>query len=93
MKKTSTKQWVVYMIQSTDSKLYTGITNDLERRFQQHLQKKMGASFFHFSTPEKIVYCQKHNNRSEASKRESAIKKMTRKEKLLLIEERWIKQV
>lgn len=76
--------WEVYMIQTECGKLYTGITNNLERRFEAH-QKGTGARFFYFSGPNKIVYRETHPNRSEASKRESAIKKMTRQEKLLLI--------
>lgn len=79
--------WVVYIIQSEFNKLYTGITNDLERRFNEHLNsQKKKARFFHFSKPDKIVFCESHPNRSEASKRECAIKKMSRKEKIALIE-------
>lgn len=77
------EKWVVYMIQAESSKFYTGITNNIERRFAAHAGKK-GARFFHFSCPEKIVYQEFHPNRSEAAKREIAIKKMTRQEKMLL---------
>lgn len=79
-------EWVVYMIQTKSGKLYTGITNDLERRFADHQGRRQGASFFHFSSPESVVYHESHSNRSEASKREFAIKKMSRKEKLDLID-------
>ncbi|CCB86692.1 UPF0213 protein PA3854 [Parachlamydia acanthamoebae UV-7] len=78
-------EWIVYIIQAESGKLYTGITNDLQRRFQDHKQLKKGARFFHFSSPDKIVFSEKHPNRSEALKRESAIKKMNRQEKLKLI--------
>lgn len=78
-------EWVVYVIQTASGKLYTGITNDLQRRFDQHQSQRGGARFFHFSTPEKVVYREAHPNRSEASKRESAIKKLRREEKLDLI--------
>ena len=77
------KAWVVYIIQTVSGKLYTGITNNLEKRFRNH-QNSQGARFFHFSSPEKIVYQESHPNRSEATKRECAIKKMCRKEKLKL---------
>jgi putative endonuclease len=78
------KAWEVYIIQAVSGKLYTGITNNLERRFSNHMQSG-GARFFHFSSPEKVVYRESRPNRSEASKREIAIKRMSRKEKLELI--------
>lgn len=80
------KQWVVYMIETESGKLYTGITNRLEERFNAHQTKQKGARFFYFSEPSKIVYTEPHPNRSEASKREAAIKKLPRSEKLLLIQ-------
>lgn len=81
----SAKCWEVYIIQTELGKLYTGITNRFEHRFDAH-QNQKGARFFHFSSPEKVVFREPHPNRSEASKRESAIKKMTRQEKLALIQ-------
>jgi len=77
--------WEVYIIRSASDKLYTGITNDMERRFKQHTTHMKGARFFHFSEAQEIVYREKHQNRSEASKRESEIKKLKRSEKLELI--------
>lgn len=73
------------MIQTRSGKLYTGITNNLERRFAEHSGKKSGAKFFHFSEPVQIVFQEEHANRSEASKREIHIKRMTRKQKLDLM--------
>jgi putative endonuclease len=81
----SENQWVVYMILTDSGKLYTGITNNLERRFDEHKNQSKGASFFHFSGPSKIVYSEPHPDRSSASKREIAIKKLTRKQKDQLI--------
>lgn len=86
MTKTPAPEWEVYVIQTTTGKLYTGITNNLQRRFDQHQSKRKGARFFHFSNPERIVFRESHPNRSKASKREIAIKKMSREEKLVLIE-------
>lgn len=77
--------WVVYMIQTSSGKLYTGITTDLKRRFQEHRKRKKGARFFHLSRAEEIVFVEGHPNRSAATKREIAIKKMKRHEKLALI--------
>ncbi len=77
--------WQVYIIQTTSGKLYTGITTDLERRFRDHLETKRGARFFNFSNPEKILFRESYPNRSEATKREIGIKKMSRPQKLSLI--------
>jgi len=77
--------WEVYIIKTKSGKLYTGITNNLERRFGEHQTRQKGARFFHFSNPESIVFREPHPNRSSASKREVSIKKMSRKEKLELI--------
>lgn len=78
-------RWVVYMIQTRSGKLYTGITTDLQRRFEEHKKGKKGARFFHLSDPDKIVYHKSYPNRSRATKREIEIKKMTRQQKLDLI--------
>ncbi len=78
-------KWYVYIIRATNDMLYTGITTDLERRFSEHLKGKKGAKFFRINTPEKIVYSEEHENRSDASKREYEIKQFTRKQKLELI--------
>lgn len=80
------KNWEVYIIQSTNGKFYTGITTDLDRRFNDHQKSPRGARFFRISAPEKIVFRESHPNRSEASKRECEIKKMDREKKRLLIE-------
>jgi putative endonuclease len=78
--------WEVYIIQAKSGKLYTGITKDLERRFSEHSKKNgKGARFFRISEPESIVFREPHPNRSEATKREIAIKKMNRPEKEDLI--------
>lgn len=76
--------WKVYIIQTKSGKFYTGITTNLERRFQEH-KKKVGAQFFHISAPKCIVYTEDQPDRSEATKREIEIKKMTRAQKLALI--------
>lgn len=77
--------WEVYIIQSKSGTLYTGITTDLDRRFANHQSGNKGARFFRISEPDKIVFRESHQNRSEATKREIEIKKMTRKDKLQLI--------
>lgn len=79
------KQWVVYIIRTESDKLYTGITNDLDKRFANHLSGGLGAKFFRISNPRQIVFQEAHHNRSAATKREIEIKKMSREQKLHLI--------
>ena len=79
------KDWEVYIIRARSGKLYTGITTDLDRRLEEHAGKRRGARFFHMSEPEAVVFRERHENRSRATRREIAIKKMTREQKLRLI--------
>ncbi|HEY8157828.1 MAG TPA: GIY-YIG nuclease family protein [Methylobacter sp.] len=76
--------WHVYIILCTDDSLYTGITNDVARRFNQHADKQ-GAKYFRGRQPKQLVYVETGHDRSSASKRESAIKKLPRLEKLQLL--------
>jgi len=77
--------WFVYIIEAENGHLYTGITTDLERRFSEHKTKQGGARFFHTSAAKQMVYHEPHPDRSSASKREAAIKKLSRKNKIQLI--------
>lgn len=78
--------WEVYIIQTETGQLYTGITNDLKKRLEAHSkERKGGARFFRISGPKEVLFRESHPNRSEASKRESMIKKMSRAEKLEMI--------
>jgi len=80
------RMWKVYIIQTDSGQLYTGITNNLQKRLEAHRKaRKGGARFFHISAAKEVAFQESHPNRSEASKRESAIKKMSRQEKLALI--------
>jgi putative endonuclease len=76
--------WCVYIIRCSDDTLYTGITNNLERRLEQHATQR-GATYFRGRKPEAIVYVENGHDRSSASKREAEIKKLERAEKVLLI--------
>lgn len=77
--------WQVYIIEASDQRLYTGITTDVERRFEQHASGKGGARFFRGRSPRALRYIEESADRSSASKREAAIKKLSRSEKLALI--------
>ena len=79
-------EWVVYILQCADDTLYTGITNDLEKRLQQHNgDLKNGAKYTRSRQPVALVYSESSRSRSEASKREYAIKRLSRSEKDVLI--------
>ena len=74
-------KWSVYIIESDDNSYYTGITTDVERRFEEHTSGSLGAKFFNGRTPLKVVYREDGHTRSTASRRESEIKKLTRLQK------------
>lgn len=77
--------WTVYIIRCDDDSLYTGITTDLDRRFLEHLGQPRGAKYFKGRKPLEVVYVENGHTRSTASRREAAIKKLHRDEKLKLI--------
>jgi putative endonuclease len=79
------KPWFVYIVEAENGNLYTGITTDLTRRLSQHKSKQGGARFFHTSAAKQMVYQETQPNRSAASKREAAIKKLSRQAKIDLI--------
>ena len=83
---TPTNNWFVYIVESTDGKLYTGIAIDVERRFREHSSGKKGARFFRTTQPARIVWREPHPDRSSATRRELEIKKLTRQQKLQLLE-------
>lgn len=74
----------VYVLECSDESLYTGITNNLERRFEQH-KKGEDGHYTRSKQVEKIVYTEEHVDRSSALKREAQIKGWRRKKKLNLI--------
>jgi putative endonuclease len=76
--------WRVYIILCSDASLYTGITNDIERRWQQHATQR-GARYFRGRVPLELVYLESGHTRSSASRQEAAIKKLTRAGKERLI--------
>jgi putative endonuclease len=76
--------WHVYMILCSDQSLYTGISNDVLKRYQQHVCQQ-GAKYFRGRSPQQLVYVEGGHSRSSASIRERAIKKLTRMQKLALI--------
>jgi len=77
--------WYVYIVECVDSSLYTGITTDVERRTEEHNRGRAAARYTRAKRPVKVVYVEDAESRSTASKREWALKKMSRAAKLQLI--------
>jgi putative endonuclease len=77
-------EWCVYMLLCDDNTIYTGITNDLKKRFENHILGK-GAKYLRGRKPLEIVYTENFQNRSMATKREMEIKKLNRRKKEELI--------
>jgi predicted GIY-YIG superfamily endonuclease len=75
--------WVVYVLRCRTGQLYTGCTTDLERRLREH-NSGTGSRFTRSRLPVAVVYKEHLPSRSEALRRERAIKGMRRSEKLLL---------
>ncbi|MBX7148201.1 GIY-YIG nuclease family protein [bacterium] len=78
------EQWFLYILECADGTLYTGITNDLERRFEQHNLGK-GAKYTRTRRPVTLKYQETLNNRSEALIREYQIKQYPTQKKRNLI--------
>lgn len=78
--------YFVYILRTSKNTLYTGQTNDLEKRIAEHRQKSKRSSKYmrSFDTFE-LIYKEEHKTRSEAMKREAEIKKLTKLEKEKLI--------
>lgn len=75
----------VYILKCADESLYTGWTNNLERRVKTHNNGK-GAKYTKSRLPVELVYFEEYEDKIEAMKREYAIKQLKRKDKLMLIE-------
>lgn len=76
--------WVVYILECIDGSLYTGITNDLERRMKAHAAGK-GAKYTKRRGPFMLRYTQALASKGAALQREAAIKSLDRAAKVALI--------
>lgn len=80
-----TKSWWVYILRCGDGTLYTGIALDVPARLAQH-RAGTGARYTRGREPLELVYQEASASRSSATRREAAIKRATRGEKLALIQ-------
>ena len=79
--------YIVYIVECADGSLYTGWTNDLEKRIHSHNFSAIGAKYTRGRRPVKLVYQEKTSSRSRALRREAEIKGLSREEKKALIRE------
>lgn len=76
--------WYVYLLRCADDTLYAGCTTDPQRRLEQHNAGR-GAKYTRARRPVTLVYVEQAENHSQALRREAALKRLSRKEKLALI--------
>lgn len=77
--------YFVYIVKCEDKTYYTGYTNNIEKRLKAHNDGK-GAKYTRVRLPVQLVYKECYETKSEALKREYAIKKLTRSQKEKLIQ-------
>jgi putative endonuclease len=76
--------WFVYILRCADLTLYTGITTDVERRLAEH-NAGTGARYTRARLPVELIHAEPAADRSSASRREAAIKRLPRAAKLALV--------
>lgn len=76
--------WRVYLLQCGDGTLYAGVTTDLERRVREH-GAGTGAKYTRARLPVRLVWSVRATTRSAALKREAAVKRLSRPQKLALV--------
>jgi len=79
------KKWWVYIVECADGSYYTGITTDVKRRINEHNYSFKSAKYTRSRRPVKLLRTWEFENRSDASKEECRIKKLSRKNKESLL--------
>lgn len=79
--------WFVYMLRCADGSLYTGVSTDIERRLAEHNSGR-GAKYTRGRSPVSLVYQEHCHDRGEALRREAAIRRLSRSDKLALSRDR-----
>lgn len=80
--------WSVYVLLCEDKSLYTGISNNLDKRFSEHKSGK-GGRYTRSHKPVKLIYQEKLSTHSEALKREAEIKSWSRNKKIKILDLLW----
>ena len=79
--------YTVYILECADGTYYTGITTDISRRIEEHNHSPKGAKYTRARRPVSLRYHEEHPDKSQALKREMAIKRMKRSAKINLMEQ------
>ena len=79
------KNYYVYILQCADSNYYTGVTNDIERRFYEHQEGIIEGCYTHNKRPVKLMYVEDFSDIMDAISREKQIKGWSRQKKKALI--------
>lgn len=77
--------YYVYILKCSDKTFYSGITNDLARRVEEHNSSRLGAKYTRGRRPVRLVYSLAKRSRSAAAKEECRLKKLSRPDKINLI--------
>lgn len=80
------RMYSLYILRCADATLYTGITTDLDRRLAEHNGRPNGAKYTRARRPVILAYARRFRSRSAAAREEARIKRLTRAEKLALID-------
>ncbi len=78
-------KWYVYILECENGTFYTGLTDNLQRRFSEHASGK-GGNYTERNRPEEMLYYETFDTRTSAEKREKQIKRWTRDKKNALIQ-------
>lgn len=78
--------YYLYLLRCADDTLYTGITTDLARRVTEHNTSPVGAKYTRARRPVTLIYSRRFRTRSNALREEARVKRLSRSEKILLIE-------
>jgi putative endonuclease len=78
--------WFVYLVRCQDDTLYCGIATDLARRLTEHNSADKGAKYTRGRQPVQLVYAEEVASRAQATQREGRIKRMSRAQKMALIQ-------
>ncbi|MCK4540467.1 GIY-YIG nuclease family protein [Candidatus Parcubacteria bacterium] len=78
--------WHIYILRCRDKTFYTGITSNLKRRVKEHNTSNLGAKYTKGRRPVKLAYSSRKKSKSSALKEECRIKKLSRGEKIEIIE-------
>lgn len=83
------KRYYVYILKCSDNSYYTGFTNDIERRLNEHNYGKNKESYTYSKRPLELVFCTEFNDVSQAFLFEKQVKGWSRKKKEAIINDRW----